>query len=54
MAAAGQVRNASQLDYDHRMLITDRAGKDGWASYPANGSLQDQLLTGCPRRARRS
>ncbi len=45
MAAAGQVRNATQLDYDHRVLITDRAGKDGWTSYPATGSLQDQLVT---------
>ena len=40
-----QIRNATQLDYDHRLLITDRAGKEGWTSYPANGALQDQLLT---------
>ena len=45
MAAAGEVRRAVQLDYDHRILLTDRAGKDAWASYPSNGALQDQLLT---------
>jgi cell division protease FtsH len=44
MAAAGEIRNATQLDYDHRILISDRAGKRSWASYPANGALQDQLL----------
>ena len=45
MAAAGQIRRATQLDYDHRLLVTDRAGKDGWTRYPANGALQDQLLS---------
>jgi cell division protease FtsH len=43
-AAAGQIRSATQLDYDHRLLITDRTGKDGWTAYPANGALQDQLV----------
>ncbi|MDA0159989.1 ATP-dependent zinc metalloprotease FtsH [Solirubrobacter ginsenosidimutans] len=45
MAAAGQVRRATQLDYDHRLLITDRAGRESWTSYPANGALEDQLLS---------
>jgi cell division protease FtsH len=45
MAAAGEIRNAVQLDYDHRILIVDRSGKGAWATYPANGALQDQLLT---------
>ena len=45
MTAAGQIRNATQLDYDHRLLITDRSGREGWTSYPANGALEDQLLT---------
>ena len=40
----GQIRTATQLDYDHRLLVTDRAGKEGWTTYPANGALQDQLL----------
>ena len=44
MAAQGQIRTATQLDYDHRLLVTDRAGKDGWTTYPATGALQDQLL----------
>jgi cell division protease FtsH len=44
MAAAGQIRSATQLDYDRRLLIVDTAGKDGWATYPANGALQDQLV----------
>jgi cell division protease FtsH len=44
MAAAGEVRIATQLDYDNRLLITGRAGNVSWASYPANGALQDQLL----------
>jgi cell division protease FtsH len=44
MAAAGEVRTATQLDYDHRILISGRAGNVSWASYPANGALQDQLL----------
>ena len=44
IAAAGQVRNATQLDYDHRLLVTDRAGRESWTSYPANGALQDQLV----------
>jgi cell division protease FtsH len=44
MAAAGQIRRATQLDYDHRLLITDRAGRDGWTSYPATGALEDQLI----------
>jgi cell division protease FtsH len=44
MATAGEIRNATQLDYDHRILITDRAAGVSWASYPANGALQDQLL----------
>jgi cell division protease FtsH len=45
MTAAGEIRRATQLDYDHRLLITDRAGRDGWTAYPANGALQDQLLS---------
>src|SRR4051812_25887615 len=45
MAEAGQVRNAVQLDYDHRLLLADRAGRDAWTSYPANGGLEDGLLT---------
>ena len=45
MAAAGQIRHATQLDYDNRLLITDRTGREGWTSYPANGALEDQLLT---------
>jgi len=45
MTAAGQIRNATQLDYDHRLLITDRSGREGWTSYPVNGGLDDQLLT---------
>jgi cell division protease FtsH len=45
MAAAGQVRTATQLDYDHRLLVTDRAGRKSWTSYPATGSLQDQLVS---------
>ena len=45
MAAAGQVRNATQLDYDHRLLVTDRAGQESWTSYPASGALQDQLVS---------
>src|SRR3954462_13904960 len=44
MAAAGQVRNAVQLDYDHRILLRDRVGGAGWAAYPANGALQDELV----------
>ena len=50
MAAAGNVRHARQLDYDHRILISDRAGEDVWASYPANGALEDQLLTTLNRK----
>ena len=45
MAAAGEIRHAVQLDYDHRILLVDRAGKAAWAAYPANGALQDQLLS---------
>ena len=41
MAAAGQVRAALQLDYDNRVLVTERSGRRVWANYPANGSLQD-------------
>jgi cell division protease FtsH len=44
LAAAGQIRAARQLDYDHRLLIVARDGTPGWATYPANGSLEDQLL----------
>ncbi len=44
LANAAQVRTAVQLDYDHRVLVTDRSGERLWATYPANGSLQDQLL----------
>ena len=50
MAAAGNVRLARQLDYDHRILVSDRAGEDVWASYPANGALEDQLLTTLSRK----
>ncbi len=50
MAEAGNVRRARQLDYDHRILISDRVGKDVWASYPANGALEDQLLTTLNRK----
>jgi cell division protease FtsH len=50
MAAAGQVRNATQLDYDHRLLITDTQGRGAWATYPSNGALQDQLLTTLNRK----
>ncbi len=50
MAEAGNVRHARQLDYDHRILISDRVGKDVWASYPANGALEDQLLTTLNRK----
>ncbi|WP_445149478.1 ATP-dependent zinc metalloprotease FtsH [Baekduia sp. Peel2402] len=49
-AAAGEVRNAVQLDYDHRLLITDRAGAEAWTSFPATGGLQDQLLTQLDRK----
>jgi cell division protease FtsH len=45
MAAAGQIRNAVQLDYDRRLLVTDGTGKVGWTSFPANGGLEDQLVT---------
>src|SRR4051794_21408174 len=45
MTAQGQIRRATQLDYDHRLLVTDRAGKEGWAAYPANGALEDQLIS---------
>ena len=45
MATAGQVRDAVQLDYDHRLLVNDRSGKESWTSYPASGALQDQLLS---------
>src|SRR5689334_13353595 len=44
MAEAGQVRNAVQLDYDHRLLLADRTGRDAWTTYPANGGLEDELL----------
>src|SRR5690349_16405905 len=44
MAAAGDIRSATQLDYDRRLLVVDRAGKEGWTAYPANGSLEDQLI----------
>ena len=42
---AGEIRRAIQLDYDHRILLVDREGKAAWAAYPANGALQDQLLS---------
>jgi cell division protease FtsH len=45
MAGAGEVRRATQLDYDHRLLVVDRSGREGWTSYPANGALEDQLVT---------
>src|SRR3954451_19962585 len=45
MAAAGEVRRATQLDYDHRLLILDRTGREGWTSFPANGGLEDLLVT---------
>jgi cell division protease FtsH len=45
MAAAGEIQAARQLDYDHRLLIVARDGARSWASYPANGSLQDQLVS---------
>src|SRR5689334_22862875 len=45
MAAAGQIRNAVLLDYDHRVLTVDRAqGREAWAAYPAAGGLQEELL----------
>jgi cell division protease FtsH len=50
MAAAGAVRQARQLDYDNRVLVSDRAGRELWAGYPANGALQDQLLSTLGRR----
>jgi cell division protease FtsH len=45
MTAADEIRAAVQLDYDNRILITGRTGHVSWANYPANGALQDQLLT---------
>jgi cell division protease FtsH len=45
MANEGQVRQAIQLDYDDRLLVTDRAGKEAWTSYPSDGALENQLLT---------
>ncbi|MDA0168346.1 ATP-dependent zinc metalloprotease FtsH [Solirubrobacter taibaiensis] len=44
MATAGTIRNARQLDYDNRILISTRTGEDVWASYPSTGALQDQLV----------
>ena len=50
MVAGDTVRRALQLDYDDRILVSTRAGGDVWASYPANGALQDQLLTALGRK----
>ena len=50
MAEAGNVRFARQLDYDNRILVSHRTGEDVWAAYPANGALEDQLLTTLRRK----
>jgi cell division protease FtsH len=44
MTAAGQVRAALQLDYDNRVLVTDRSGARVWAAYPGDGALENELL----------
>ena len=49
-AEAGNVRFARQLDYDNRILVSHRTGEDVWAAYPANGALEDQLLTTLRRK----
>ncbi|HEY8583111.1 MAG TPA: ATP-dependent zinc metalloprotease FtsH, partial [Capillimicrobium sp.] len=50
MAAAGSIVRARQFDYDRHVVVSDRAGRELWATYPASGALQDQVLQTLTRK----
>jgi cell division protease FtsH len=45
LATGRQVADAVLLDYDHRVLLRTRSGRDAWAGYPSSGTQADTLTS---------
>jgi cell division protease FtsH len=45
LADGGQIARATLLDYDHRILLRTRDGKEAWAGHPSAGGQSDALAS---------